>query len=131
MLAARITLPHFSVSSAMSLPKAAPGRLSAARGRALRGAHDQGPRALRLYGEAASPFEAWLARDADGPRWATRSLVDADGTRVATLLNEGLSLREVAAESGLSKSAVHRLKRRMEEAAGRRADADPDRPQDD
>jgi putative DNA primase/helicase len=77
-----------------------------------------------LYGEAASPFEAWLARDDGGSCWRTRTMVDAHGMRVAALLNDGLSIREVAAETGLSKSTVHRLKRRMEEEAARREAAE-------
>jgi putative DNA primase/helicase len=77
-----------------------------------------------LYGAAASPFEARLVCDAGGACWTTRTLVDADGMRVAALLNEGLSIREAAVESGLSKSAVHRMKRRMEEEAARREAAE-------
>ena len=74
-----------------------------------------------LYGESASPFEAWLVGAGGGTlHWSTRALADSEGLRVAALLNEGLSVREVAVESGLSKSSVHRLKRRMEEEAARR-----------
>jgi putative DNA primase/helicase len=68
-----------------------------------------------MLGHGARPFEVRLAFADGGARWSTTDLVDVEGTRVATLLNDGLSLREIARETGLSKSAVHRFKQRMVE----------------
>ena len=70
-----------------------------------------------LAGEQAKPFEARLALDAGRPVWSVRELIDVQGHRVAALANAGLSVRDIAAETGLSKSAVHRLKRKMEKWA--------------
>jgi transposase len=48
-----------------------------------------------------------------------KAIDDVHGPRVAALLNEGFTLRGIADLTGLSKSTVYRLKRRMrEEAAG-------------
>lgn len=88
---------------------------------------DQGARvevhlekARGLAGPEASPFEARLIAAPDGGlTWAVTDLRDANRHRAETLLAEGLSIRDVAEETGLTRSAVHRLKK----AAGRGGDA--------
>ena len=68
-----------------------------------------------LVGEAADPIEAWLqvgAGQDGGDMWTWRPLEDAQAARVAELSAEGLSIRDIAAELGLSKSAVHRALKR-------------------
>jgi putative DNA primase/helicase len=62
-------------------------------------------------GEHAKPFELWLKTDQTGALvWTTRTLEDAIGSRAAELFADGLSVRDVAEELGISKSKAHRLK---------------------
>jgi AAA domain/Homeodomain-like domain len=61
-----------------------------------------------FYGDDAKPFEA--AFGADG--WTTRDLQDADLARIVALAGDGLSVREIAEETGISKSRVSRLQQR-------------------
>lgn len=65
-----------------------------------------------FYGEAAAPFEAALG--ADG--WSTRDLADADMERVIALTEDGLTVREIAAETGMSASRVNRMQAKAREA---------------
>ncbi len=76
---------------------------------------DQGARfevhyekARGFHGDDAKPFEAALT----GPGWTTRDLADSDLARVAALTAEGSSVREIAKELGMSKSAVSRAQKR-------------------
>jgi lambda repressor-like predicted transcriptional regulator len=66
-----------------------------------------------FHGDDAEPFEAALW--AGG--WTMRDLADADGARVAVLPAEGMSVREIARETGLSKSAVNRLQQKAKESS--------------
>jgi putative DNA primase/helicase len=66
-----------------------------------------------LLGEEARPFEARLETRNGAARWTVQELINVVGPRVADLINTGLSIRDIAAETGLSKSAVHRLKATM------------------
>lgn len=76
-----------------------------------------------IHGEQAEPFEARLAI-ADGRTvWSMKEVEDVERARVATLLDLGFSIRDIAEETGLHRSKVHRLKQRIEEA-GTEADSD-------
>ena len=76
-----------------------------------------------LLGIEARPFDARLETRDGKARWITQELINVAGRQVAALLNAGLSLRDIARETGLSKSAVHRLKATMlAHAAARSAD---------
>ena len=46
--------------------------------------------------------------------WSVRDLNDADMDRVLALSGEGLSIREIAEETGIPKSTVARLKKKAE-----------------
>lgn len=73
-----------------------------------------------MAGPEASPFEARLTAAPDGGlTWSVTDLRDANRDKAEGLLAEGMSIRDVAEETGLSRSAVHRLKK----AAGRGGDA--------
>ena len=62
----------------------------------------------------ATPFEAALLTLAnDGLTWTVKDLETALRDRAMALLADGLSVRDVADETGPSKSAVQRLKKRM------------------
>lgn len=64
-----------------------------------------------LLGESAKPFEIRLETDSVGALvWTTRTVEDAIGSRAAELFADGLTVRDVAEELGISKSKAHRLK---------------------
>lgn len=65
-------------------------------------------------GAEVAPFEARLVLDGGVASWGTQDLDDAELEQVRKLLSEGLSVRDIAEETGLSKSRVGRLKKRVE-----------------
>ena len=70
-------------------------------------------KARGVYGDEAKAFEARLETAASGgTTWSTRDIADADYERVVALAAEGLSLRDIAEETGIPKSTVGRLKRK-------------------
>lgn len=71
-------------------------------------------KARGVYGKEADPFELTLRTDNGAAIWLVRSLEDADRVRVAALKAEGYSIRDIAIETGLSKSKVQRLLKVME-----------------
>jgi putative DNA primase/helicase len=80
---------------------------------------DQGARfevhfekARGLAGADAMPFEASCELRDGQTLWTTRTLADAEFARVVDLKQDGLSVRDIAAETGLSKSRVDRLVQR-------------------
>ena len=71
-----------------------------------------------ITGDAAKPFEARLTADPEGqPIWAISEIADVQKVRVEALLADGLSVRDVAEETGIPKSTVHRIKKAMEMSA--------------
>jgi putative DNA primase/helicase len=62
-------------------------------------------------GDAAKGFEASLEMRDGAARWATRDIADVELTRATGLFAEGLSVRDVAEEMGISKSKAHRLRK--------------------
>jgi putative DNA primase/helicase len=75
-------------------------------------------KARGVHGNAAKPFEAKLETRNGLAIWTTRELEDANRARVEVLLDDGLSLREIADETGIPKSTVHRIKKAVELARG-------------
>ena len=71
-----------------------------------------------IIGEDAKPFEARLEVRDGAAIWTTRDLEDAAFDRVIELAGDGLTVRDIADELGLSKSKVQRLKTRAK-AEGR------------
>ena len=69
-------------------------------------------KARGAHGDDVKPFEAKLEMVDGSVTWSTRDLLDADLDRVVGLSNDGLSVREIAEEIGLSKSKVQRLKKK-------------------
>jgi putative DNA primase/helicase len=62
-------------------------------------------------GPAAAPFSAALIETPDGGlTWTYADLAAAQRERAAELLAAGMSIRDVAEETGLSRSVVHRMK---------------------
>jgi hypothetical protein len=69
-----------------------------------------------VHGEAAKPFEATL-RTIDGRlEWVILEIEDVNRARVASMLEDGMSIREIADELGIPKSTVHDIKRKIEAA---------------
>lgn len=75
-------------------------------------------KARGVHGDAARPFEAKLDVRDGRAIWTTRELEDANRTRVQALLDDGLSVREIADETGISKSTVQRIKKAIEATGG-------------
>lgn len=67
-------------------------------------------KARGIFGADAEPFEATLV---DGGRWHIRPLEDALVAQVRDLAVEGLTVREIAEETGKSKSTISRLCRKL------------------
>jgi putative DNA primase/helicase len=75
-------------------------------------------KARGVHGEAAKPFEAKLETRDDAAVWTTRELDDANRARVQALLNDGLSVRDIADETGIPRSTVGRIKKAVEASRG-------------
>jgi putative DNA primase/helicase len=75
-----------------------------------------------IHGDAAKPFEALLETRDGACMWTMREIEDVNLARVTALLDDGLSLRDIAEETGITKSTVHNIKKRIE-ANGRGHDA--------
>ncbi|MBD5539209.1 MAG: AAA family ATPase [Desulfovibrio sp.] len=71
-------------------------------------------KARGIFGDDAKPFEAQLRDSGQGLTWLTRDIEEADLERLRRLLADGYSIRDAAEEMGKSKSAVDRLKRKLE-----------------
>jgi putative DNA primase/helicase len=69
-----------------------------------------------IFGDEAKPFEAKLEVRDGAAQWTMRDLADVDMQRVIDLAREGLSVRDISDETGLSKSTVQRLKIKAVEA---------------
>jgi putative DNA primase/helicase len=67
-------------------------------------------KARGVTGEALDPFEALLEVRDGKALWTMRTIEDAEVARVAALAKDGLAVRDIATELGMSKSRVQRLK---------------------
>lgn len=77
---------------------------------------DQGARfeihlekARGVHGEEAKPFEAQLEIRNDAAMWTTSDLADVQLRMIAELTKDGLSVREIADETGIPRSTVSRM----------------------
>ncbi|MGO8841316.1 MAG: AAA family ATPase [Methyloceanibacter sp.] len=70
-----------------------------------------------IHDEAAKPFEAQLEVRNDAALWTLREIEDVNLARVKALLDDGLTVREIADETGIPKSTVGRLKKQIEAEA--------------
>jgi len=64
-----------------------------------------------IHGEAAKPFEARLIEAGGRPEWIVGEIEDINRVRIAALLADGLSVRDIADEIGIPKSTVGRIKK--------------------
>src|SRR6266508_4030543 len=74
-------------------------------------------KARGIHGGHAKPFEASLDTSDGKAVWSMKAIEDVEGARVMALLADGLSIRDIAEETGISKSRVHRLKQKLEQVA--------------
>ncbi len=73
-----------------------------------------------FFAEDAKPFEVAMRTDPTNgaAAWVMRDIEDALAVRAAELYAEGMSVRDVAEELGITKSKAHRLKRKMSTPVG-------------
>jgi putative DNA primase/helicase len=71
-------------------------------------------KARGVHGNDAKPFEAKFEVRDGAAVWTLREIEDVDLERVRTLLAADLSIRDIAEETGIPKSTVHRLKQKIE-----------------
>ena len=70
--------------------------------------------------ESWNPIQEWLLRLRrrgilnDKAIWTTREIDDVNLARVKALHEDGLTVREIADETGIPKSTVQRLKKKIE-----------------
>ena len=74
-------------------------------------------KARGIVGDDAKPFEVHLKAEDNILHWEVQELEDVEMEQLKLLLAEGMSIRDCAEEMGMSKSAIHRLKRRLEGGA--------------
>ena len=72
-------------------------------------------KARGLVGDDAKPFEARLEIRDDAAFWTTRDIEDRELELVKHLTADGLSVREIAERTEISRSKVHRLQQRARE----------------
>ena len=67
-------------------------------------------KARGLFGSPTEPLEAWLQTVRDGSQqWTIRTLEDAQAAEIRELSEQDKSVRQIAEELGMSKSAVQRV----------------------
>lgn len=72
-------------------------------------------KARGIYGDDAMPFEAKL-ETADGRAiWTTRAIPDAEAEQVLDLSLANMTVRDIASETGLSKSKVARIQTKLKD----------------
>jgi len=70
-------------------------------------------KARGVFGEAVRPLRAELTTDDSGKRhWSVTDIIDQQADDVARLIAEGMTVRAIAEELGISKSKVSRLNRK-------------------
>lgn len=73
-------------------------------------------KARHLFGQDTSSFEAKLTTDENGVQeWVTRPVEESNFDKIVSLMNEGLSQKEVAVELDLNKSTISRAVRKAKE----------------
>ncbi len=71
-------------------------------------------KARGIVGDAAEPFEAQLITNDGVSTWTVKSIEDSRAEQIRLLADEGLNMREIAEEMGISKSAVSRLCKKLD-----------------
>ncbi len=71
-------------------------------------------KARGIVGDEAKSFEAHLKSEGDALRWSIKELEDVELEQLKRLLEDGYTIRDAAEEMGKSKSAIHRLKSKLD-----------------
>ena len=80
-----------------------------------------------MLGDSAKPFEVQLETGADGRAiWTLRELENAKAERAAQMFADGMSVRDVAEELGISRSQAHRLRKNWQSQGGEMGDCPTD-----
>lgn len=74
-------------------------------------------KARGVHGDRVKPFEARMEQRNGVFIWTTQEIEDVNKSRVAALLQDDMSVRDIADETGIPKSSVHRLKKAIEAEA--------------
>jgi putative DNA primase/helicase len=74
-------------------------------------------KARGVHGDRVKPFEAKMEERDGAAVWTTMEIEDVNKSRVAALLQDDMSVRDIADETGIPKSTVHRLKKAIEAEA--------------
>jgi putative DNA primase/helicase len=70
-----------------------------------------------IHGDRVKPFEAQLEVRDGAAHWTTREIEDVNAARVKALVDDGLTIREIADETGIPRSTVGRIKKAIESGA--------------
>lgn len=70
-------------------------------------------KARGIFGEDAAPFEARLEIRDGATSWQVRDLTDVEAEKVEELTRESMSVRDIAEETGLSKSKINRIQAKL------------------
>lgn len=71
-------------------------------------------KARGICGVEAKPFEAQLFNNGQALTWTARDIEDAELDQLRRLLDEGCTIRDAAEEMGRTKSAIGRLKKKLD-----------------
>jgi putative DNA primase/helicase len=66
-----------------------------------------------VHGDKAKPFEAQFEVRDGAALWTVREIEDVNLARVKAGLDDGLTVREIADETGIPRSTVGRLKKQL------------------
>jgi putative DNA primase/helicase len=66
-----------------------------------------------MFGDALKPFEAKYEIRDRAALWTTREIEAVQEAQIAALIGDGLALREIEKFTGISKSTVHRLSKKL------------------
>lgn len=70
-------------------------------------------KARGIFGEDAAPFEAKLTVEDGRAVWTTQALLDMEVEQVLEMAQANMSVRDIAAELGIGKSKVDRIKAKL------------------
>jgi len=73
-------------------------------------------KARGICGDEAKSFEATLETQGDALVWRCRDIEDVRLAQIRALLDEKMTVREIAEETGIPRSTVQRMKRKLEAA---------------
>ena len=71
-------------------------------------------KARGIYGDSAKPFEAKFEVRDGAAFWTTHEIEDLNRARVKALLDDGMTIRDIADETGIPKSTVGRIKKSLD-----------------